>query len=137
MQPLQKELQGISLTLGDLSDRSNGFDDQIFGELKQELGEMRNILHLLASRTENITEPVLPENLLLIYQQMKFSGLEEKFAKRLVIEAQKNIDESDIKNFAYVSLYLNEMPPEFLGAQRAPGFLWFPLYFLCILSKNP
>ena len=37
----------------------------------------------------------LPENLLLIYQQMKFSGLEEKFAKRLVIEAQKNIEEAN------------------------------------------
>ena len=109
MQPLQKELQGIRLTLGDLSDQSNGFDNQIYGELKQELGEMRNILHLLASKTENITEPILPENLLLIYQQMKFNGLEEKFAKRLVIEAQKNIDEQDIKNFAYVKIFLARM----------------------------
>ncbi len=107
--PLQKELHGIQLTLGDLSDRSNGLENQIYGELKQELGEMRNILHLLASQTENITEPVLPENLLLIYQQMKFSGLEEKFAKRLVIEAQKNIDESDIKHFAYVKIFLARM----------------------------
>ena len=68
MQPLQKELQGIRLTLGDLSAQSNGFDDHLVGELKQELGEMRNILHILASRTEVVSEPVLPENLLLIFQ---------------------------------------------------------------------
>ena len=109
MQPLQKELQGIRLTLGDLSSQSNSFDDQLVGELKQELGEMRNILHILASRTEVINEPILPENLLLIYQQMKFSGLEEKFARRLIVEAQRNIDKNDIENYAYVKIFLARM----------------------------
>ena len=109
MKPLQKELQGIRLTLGDLIAQPNGIDNQIVGELKQELGEMRNILHILASRTEVNTEPVLPENLLLIYQQMKFSGMEEKFARRLIVEAQRNIDESDINNYAYVKIFLARM----------------------------
>tara|TARA_Y100001970_G_C14223673_1_gene854204 strand:+ start:948 stop:2228 length:1281 start_codon:yes stop_codon:yes gene_type:complete len=109
IKPLQKELRGIQLTLGDLSTQSNVFGDQIVGEIKQELDEMRNILHVLASRTEKINEPDLPENLLLIYQQMKFSGLEEKFAKRLVIEAQRNIDKNDIENYAYVKIFVARM----------------------------
>ena len=61
----------------------------------------KNILHILASRTEDLNEPVLPENLLLVYQLMKFSGLEEKFARRLVMEAQKNISGNDLENFAF------------------------------------
>jgi len=109
IKPLQKELQGIRLTLSDLSSQSNSFDDQIVGELKKELGEMRNILHILASRTEVISEPILPENLLLIYQQMKFSGMEEKFARRLIVEAQRNIDENEMGNYAYVKIFLARM----------------------------
>ena len=91
MLPIQKELQGIRLTLGDLTSQTNAFDDHLVGELKHELGEMRHMLHVLASRTGNLSDPDLPENLLLLYQQMKFSGLEEKFARRLVIEAQRNM----------------------------------------------
>jgi len=109
MQPIQKELQDIRITLGDLSSQSNSFDSQFAGELVQELGEMRNILHIIASRTEDLNEPILPENLLILYQQLKFSGLEEKFARRLVLEAQRNISESDLENFAFVKIFIARM----------------------------
>jgi len=109
LQPIKKELQDIRSTLGNLSSQSNSFDNNFAGELIQELGEMKNILHILASRTEDINEPILPENLLLLYQQMKFSGLEEKFSRRLVLEAQKNISENDLENFAYVKIFLARM----------------------------
>ena len=109
MLPIQKELQGIRLNLGDLSTQSNAFDNHLVGELKHELGEMRHLLHILASRTGSLNEPDLPENLLLLYQQMKFSGLEEKFARRLVMEAQRNMTEEDQENFAYVKIFLARM----------------------------
>ena len=109
MLPIQKELQGIRLNLGDLSTQSNAFDNHLVGELKHELGEMRHMLHILASRTGSLNEPDLPENLLLLYQQMKFSGLEEKFARRLVMEAQRNMTEEDQENFAYVKIFLARM----------------------------
>jgi len=109
LKPIKKELQDIRSTLGNLSSQSNSFDNNFAGELIQELGEMKNILHILASRTEDINEPILPENLLLLYQQMKFSGLEEKFSRRLVLEAQKNISENDLENFAYVKIFLARM----------------------------
>ena len=51
----------------------------------------------------------LPENLLLLYQQMKLSGLEEKFARRLVMEAHRAMDEADIENYAYVKIFLARM----------------------------
>ena len=69
MLPIQKDLQGIRITLGDLSSQSNGLDKHLIGELKHELGEMRHMMHILASRTGGIAEPDLPENLLLLYQQ--------------------------------------------------------------------
>ena len=78
MLPIQKDLQGIRITLGDLSSQSNGLDKHLIGELKHELGEMRHMMHILASRTGGIAEPDLPENLLLLYQQMKFSGHRRK-----------------------------------------------------------
>jgi len=46
MLPIQKELQGIRLTLGDLSSQSNAFDNHLVGDLKHELGEMRHMLHI-------------------------------------------------------------------------------------------
>ena len=109
MLPIQKELQGIQLTLGDLSSQPNALDKHLVGELKNELGEMRHMIHVLASRSGNLSDPDIPENLLLLYQQMKFSGLEEKFARRLVMEAERNLNGDDLENFAYVKIFLARM----------------------------
>ena len=118
MLPIQKELQGIRLNLGDLSTQSNAFDNHLVGEIKHELGEMRHMLHILASRTGSLNEPDLPENLLLLYQQMKFSGLEEKFSRRLVMEAQRNMTEDDLENFAYVKIFLARMLMKIIKISR-------------------
>ena len=109
MLPIQKELQGIRISLGDLSSQSDGLDKHLMGELKHELGEMRHMMHILATNTGNITDPDLPENLLLLYQQMKFSGMEERFSRRLVMEAQLNMTTEDIENFAYVKIFIARM----------------------------
>ena len=109
MLPIKEELKGIRLTLGNLSDHSDAFNSHMMGQLKNELGEMRHMLHLLASRSNSLSEPDLPENLLLLYQQMKFSGLEEKFARKIVLEAQRNMTEDDVENFAYVKIFIARM----------------------------
>jgi len=109
MLPIQKELHGIRLSLGDLSTHSSGFDKHVMGELKHELGEMRHMLHILASRSNTLDELDLPENLLLLYQQMKFSGLEERFSRRLVLEAQRNMTTEDTNSFAYVKIFVARM----------------------------
>lgn len=107
--PIQKELQGIRLTLGDLSNQSDGLNNHMMGQLKNELGEMRHMLHILASRSNSLSDPDLPENLLLLYQQMKFSGLEDKFARRIVLEAHRNMTEDDLENYAYVKIFIARM----------------------------
>jgi len=109
MLPIHEELQGIRLTLGDLSNQSDGLNNHMMGQLKNELGEMRHMLHILASRSNYLSEPDLPENLLLLYQQMKFSGLEDKFARRIVLEAQRNMTEDDSENYAYVKIFIARM----------------------------
>jgi len=109
MMPIQEELQGIRLNLGDLNNQSDGLNNHMMGQLKNELGEMRHMLHILASRSNSLSEPDLPENLLLLYQQMKFSGLEEKFARRIVLEAQRNMTEDDAENYAYVKIFIARM----------------------------
>ena len=109
MLPIQKELQGIRISLGDLSSQSNGLDKHLMGELKHEIGEMRHMMQILAAQTGSIAEPDLPENLLLLYQQMKFSGLEERFSRRLVMEAQLNMSAEEIENFAYVKIFIARM----------------------------
>ena len=60
MLPIQEELQGIRLTLGDLSNHSDGLNKHIMGQLKNEISEMRHILHILASRSNSLSEPDLP-----------------------------------------------------------------------------
>ena len=109
MLTIKEELKGIRLTLGDLSNHSDVFNNHMMGQLKNELGEMRHILHILASRSNSLSEPDLPENLLLLYQQMKFSGLEDKFSRRIVLEAQRNMTEDDVENFAYVKIFIARM----------------------------
>ena len=109
MLPIQEELKGIRLNLGDLSNQSDGLNNHMMGQLKNELGEMRHMLHILASRSNSLSEPDIPENLLLLYQQMKFSGLEEKFARRIVLEAQRNMNEDDVENYAYVKIFIARM----------------------------
>lgn len=136
IKPIEKELQGIRTTLGDLSSQSNSLDFQVMGELKKELGEVKNILHILASRTEDLNEPVLPENLLLVYQLMKFSGLEEKFARRLVMEAQKNISGNDLENFAYVKIFLARMLMKILKITRGLDDLKNPQRIVALLGPT-
>jgi len=72
----------------------------------------------LASRTGSLNEPDIPENLLLLYQQMNFSGLEEKFSRRLVMEAQRNMTEDDLENFAYVKIFLARMLMKIIKISR-------------------
>jgi len=109
MLPIKEELKGIRLSLGDLSNQSDSFNNHMIGQLKNELGEMRHMLHLLASRSNSLSEPDLPENLLLLYQQMKFSGLEEKFAQRIMLEAHRNMTEDDTEDYAYVKIFTARM----------------------------
>ena len=136
MLPIQKELQGIRISLGDLSSQSDGLDKHLMGELKHELGEMRHMMHILATNTGNITDPDLPENLMLLYQQMKFSGMEERFSRRLVMEAQLNMTTEDIENFAYVKIFIARMLMKIIKITRGLEGLKSPQKILALLGPT-
>lgn len=107
--PLQKEIHEMKELVEAIKVRTATYGDHAINQLKHELGEMRHMLHMIVSQSNLQEEMHLPENLMIMYQQMKFSGLEEKFSKRVVMEAQKNISEQDLKNFTYVKIFLARM----------------------------
>jgi len=109
LQPIRQELQGLREVVEELSSRTSAFEEFSNNQLRHELGEMRHMLHLMASRSSLPDDLDLQENLMMLYQQLKFGGLEDKFSRRLVLEAQKNISEEDLQNFSYVKIFLARM----------------------------
>ena len=109
LRPLQQDIQSLKEILENMNSHSSAYENHVTNELKHDLGEMRHMLHMLASRNSLQDEPDLPEHLMVLYQQMKFSGLEDKFAKRLILETQRNITEDDLENFSYVKIFLARM----------------------------
>lgn len=109
LQPLRQEIQDLREMIQTLGDRTASYEGQTVAQLKQELGEMRYMLHSLASKSGQSEDLNLPENLMVLYQQLRFSGMEEKFARRLMLEAQKNIAEEDLQNFSYVKIFIARM----------------------------
>ena len=89
LQPLRREIQDLRELIQNLGDRTASYEGQTVAQLKQELGEMRYMLHSLASRTGQTDDLNLPENLMVLYQQLRFSGMEEKFARRLMLKLRK------------------------------------------------
>ncbi len=109
LKPLQQEIQNLKNVVENINSHSTAYENHVSNELKHELGEMRHMLHMLASRTGSQDDLDLPEHLMVLYQQMKFSGLEDKFAKRLILETQRNITDDDLENFSYVKIFLARM----------------------------
>ncbi|MGA1598944.1 MAG: flagellar biosynthesis protein FlhF [bacterium] len=116
--PLRQEIQSLRELVQEMSTKNSAYEDYSVTQLKHELGEMRHMLHLMASRNTVQEDLNLSENLMVIYQQMKFGGMEEKFARRLVLEAQKNITEEDLQNFSYVKIFVARMLMKVLKTSR-------------------
>ena len=107
--PIQKDVQELKESIDEIKIKTATYGDHVINQLKHELGEMRHMLHMIVSQSVHHDDLHLPENLMILFQQMKFGGLEEKFARRVVLEAQKNISEEDLQNFSYVKIFLARM----------------------------
>ena len=107
--PIQKDVQELKESIDEIKIKTATYGDHVINQLKHELGEMRHMLHMIVSQSAHHDDLHLPENLMILFQQMKFGGLEEKFARRVVLEAQKNISEEDLQNFSYVKIFLARM----------------------------
>ena len=107
--PIQKDVQELKESIDEIKIKTATYGDHVINQLKHELGEMRHMLHMIVSQSGHHDDLHLPENLMILFQQMKFGGLEEKFSRRVVLEAQKNISEEDLQNFSYVKIFLARM----------------------------
>ncbi len=77
--------------------------------LRYELNELKHMVSDLVNQTAGVQDLNLHGNLLSLYQQLSFNGVEEKFAKKLCEEVQKKVPQSEINNFSYVKIYLARM----------------------------
>ena len=109
--PLQDdihELKDILHAVGD-AHRSNLREEDDLHQIRGELGEMRQMLHLLTAESAGLREANYPENLVVLYQQLVFAGVEVKFARRMIEEALKNIPATELEDFAYMKIFLARM----------------------------
>ncbi|MBF0351295.1 MAG: flagellar biosynthesis protein FlhF [SAR324 cluster bacterium] len=107
--PIQQEIHELRDLVQNLGKRPTVSEVQSVSQLRGELAEMKHLLHTMAVRNQSMSDLDLPENLLVLYQQMTFNGMEEKFARRLVMESQKSISQEDLQNFSYVKIFLARM----------------------------
>ena len=107
--PVEQNINSIKETLNDLKIKTESKSESLINELKYELNYFREALNNLKSDYISQDETNLNENLMILFQKLKFGGLDEKFSKRIVNEAKNNIKKEDIENFAYVKIFLARM----------------------------
>ena len=136
LQPIRQELQGLREVVVELSNRTSAFEEFSNNQLRHELGEMRHMLHLMASRSSLPDDLELPENLMMLYQQLKFGGLEDKFSRRLVLEAQKNISDEDLQNFSYVKIFIARMLMKILRTTEGIEYITAPQKVIALIGPT-
>ena len=124
--PLQDEIQELKEVLHAVGDshRETLRDETAFQQMRTEMAEMHQLVQNLALQSHGLKNADFPDNLVVLYQQLIFSGLEEKFARRLIEEAQKNIPTKEIEDFSYVKIFLARMLMKIIrvtgGTQKEP-----------------
>ena len=109
--PLQDDIQELKEILHAVGDahRSSLREEDDLHQMRAEMSEMRQMLNLLAAQSAGMREANYHENLVVLYQQLIFGGVEEKFARRLIEEASKNIPAKEAEDFSYVKIFLARM----------------------------
>jgi len=109
--PLQDDIHEMKEILGNVGDTQRSLlrEERTLSSMRSELGELRQHLQMLSRQAMGGTPEDLPENLIVLYQQLLFGGMEEKFARRMVNEAAKNIPPKELEDFSYVKIFLARM----------------------------
>ena len=95
-------------------------DEATISHLRYEMSELKGMVGTLVNRSSELRAEKLHENLIALFQQMSFNGVEEKFAKRLVEEVQRKIPRAEINNFSYVKVYVARMFMQVLNIDPTP-----------------
>jgi len=88
--------------------------------LRYELSELKNLVGVLVNQSSLLREDDLHENLIALYQQLCFNGVEDKFARRLIEEVRKKIPSQEINNFSYVKIYVARMFMQVIKTNPSP-----------------
>jgi len=102
------ELKDIVLDLrrGYRKERNDGAN---ITHLRYELSELKNVVNTLVNQSSELRNDDLHENLIALFQQLCFNGIENKFARKLIEEVNKKIPKQEIANFPYVKIYVARM----------------------------
>lgn len=109
--PLQDEIQELKdvMTLAGNRQRGEIHDEAAIQQIRTDISEMRNVLQGLSAQQAGLNKVNFHDNLIVLYQQLMFNGVEEKFAHRLIEEAQKSIPPKELEDFSYVKIFLARM----------------------------
>lgn len=109
--PLQDDIQELKEILHAVGDQHRAAlrEEEDLHQIRAEMGEMRQMLNSLSAQSAGLREANYHENLVVLFQQLIFGGVEEKFARRLVEEASKNIPTKEVDDFSYVKIFLARM----------------------------
>jgi len=95
-------------------------DQASVSHLKYEISELKHLVNTMLSQSGRLRDDDLHENLIALYQQLCFNGVESKFARRLMEEVKKKIPPEEINNFSYVKIYVARMFMQVLKVNPAP-----------------
>ncbi len=109
--PLQDEIQELKELLHHAGDvqRESVREGVSLSQIQSEISEMRQTLQSLSAQSAGLRDAEYAENLVVLFQQLIFNGMEEKFARRLIEESMKNIPVGEMEDFAYVKIFLARM----------------------------
>jgi len=125
-QTVMREIQNDVLELKELvTDLRKGHRREVndganVAHLRYELAELKNLVSTLVNQSSLLREDDLHENLIALYQQLCFNGVEERFARRLIEEVRKKIPKQEIDNFPYVKIYVARMFMQVLKILTTP-----------------
>ena len=95
-------------------------DQASVSHLKYEISELKHLVNTMLAQSGKLRDGDLHENLIALYQQLCFNGVESKFARRLIEEVKKKIPPEEIDNFSYVKIYVARMFMQVLKINPAP-----------------
>lgn len=96
-------------------------DEANVHHLRYELHELKHMIGSLITESSELRDSNLHENLVALYQQLVFNGVEAKFAKKLCDEVQRKVPKSELGNYAYVKIYLARMFMQVLNIHPGPA----------------
>lgn len=120
--PLQEDISELKDILQELRRgvRRDINDEASVTHMRYELSELKKMIGTLITESGKLENKNIHQNLLALYQQLTFNGVEEKFARRLIEEGQKKIPKEEIDHFSYVKLYIARMFMQVIKMDHEP-----------------